>query len=391
MSSNTDRPDTSYSSPLTRFVWLRRLIVALTILAWMAIGAVALMVAGRMIGSLIILIGAGLLAYLIYPLVVLLQRFMPRLLAILVVYIVVLSALSLLVYYMIASVINQLSSFVVYFEFLLGPGGQRQLQPIIETLAKLGITQDQLTAFGQQIANQLQGLITQVIPVLSGVITLIISVVVIAVLSVYLLFDGGGIIHWLRNKTPIAQRDTINFLITTVDQTIGGYFRGLLILATIAGVSTGIVLALLGVPYAALLAVVVFVFLFIPVIGGVISGTLCIILSLTQGWVIALIVTIFVILLQQILIGQILTPRILGDAVKIHPIVAIFALFAGTELLGIGLLGGFIAVPLAGILQAFLVAFWARWKKTHPEQFPPEVGKTHPEQITSEEASIERE
>jgi predicted PurR-regulated permease PerM len=391
MSSNTDRPDTSYSTPLTRFVWLRRLIVALTILAWMAIGAVALMVAERMIGSLIILVGAGLLAYIIYPLVVLLQRFMPRLLAILVVYVVVLSALSLLVYYMIASVVNQLSSFVVYFEFLLGPAGQRQLQPIIDTLAKLGISQDQLTAFGQQIANQLQGLITQVIPVLSGVITLLISVVVIAVLSIYLLFDGGGIIHWLRNKTPIAQRDNINFLITTVDQIIGGYFRGLLILATIAGVSTGIVLALLGVPYAALLAVIVFVFLFIPVIGGVISGTLCIILSLPQGLVTALIVTVFVILLQQILIGQILTPRILGDAVKIHPIVAIFALFAGTELLGIGLLGGFIAVPLAGILQALLVAFWDRWKNTHPEQFPPEVEKTQPEQISLEEASNERE
>lgn len=57
---------------------------------------------------------------------------------------------------------------------------------------------------------------------------------------------------------------------------------------------------------------------------------------------------------------------------KIHPIVAILALFAGTELLGIGLLGGFLAVPLAGILQAILIAFWDRWKETHPEQFPPE-------------------
>jgi predicted PurR-regulated permease PerM len=85
-----------------------------------------------------------------------------------------------------------------------------------------------------------------------------------------------------------------------------------------------------------------------------------------------LIVTIFVILLQQVLIGQILTPRILGNAVKIHPIVAILALFAGIELLGMDLLGGFLAVPLAGILQAVLIAFWDRWKETHPEQFPPE-------------------
>lgn len=372
MSSNIDRPNTPSTQPLSRFVWLRRLIIALTILAWMAIGAVVLSLIGRMIGTVLLLIAAGLLAYIIYPLVLLLQRFMSRLLAILVVYLVVLSAISILIYFMVASVIQQFSSFVLYFQFLLSPQGQRQLQPFIETLNKLGISQSQLTAFGEQIAGQLQGLITQVIPVLSGIINVLISVVVIAVLSIYLLIDGGRIIRWLRYKTPIDQRDTINFLVTTVNQTIGGYFRGLLILATIAGVSTGIVLALLGVPYAALLAVVVFVFLFIPIIGGVISGALCIVLSLPQGWVTALIVTIFVILLLQVLIGQILSPRILGDSVKIHPIVAILALFAGTELLGIGLLGGFLAVPLAGILQALLIAFWDRWKETHPEQFPSE-------------------
>ena len=372
MSSSSDRPNTSSTQPLFRFVWLRRLIIALTILAWMAISAVVLSIAGRMIGTLILLIAAGLLAYVIYPLVLLLQRFMPRFLAIIVVYLVVLSALSFLIYSMVASVVQQFTSIVLYFQHLLSPQGQRQLQPYIEALNKLGISQDQLTAFGQQIVNQLQGLIGQVIPVVSGIINLLISVVVVAVLSIYLLIDGGRMISWLRNKTPIDQRENINFLVTTVNQTIGGYFRGLLILATIAGISTGIFLALLGVPYAALLAVVVFVFLFIPVIGGVISGTLCIILSLPQGWVTALIVTIFVILLQQVLIGQILTPRIIGDSMKIHPIVAILALFAGIELLGIGLLGGFIAVPLAGILQTLLIAFWNRWKQTHPEQFPPE-------------------
>jgi predicted PurR-regulated permease PerM len=378
MSSKIERPNTTTTPPLSRSVWLRRLIIALTILAWMAIGAVVLMVAERMIGTLILLVAAGLLSYLIYPLVLVLQRFMPRFLAIMVVYIVGLSALSFLLYNMVVSVIDQLTSFVLYFQFLLSPQGQSQLQLFIETLNKLGISQDQLTAFGQQVVNQLQGLISQIIPVLGEIINFLISAVVIAVLSIYFLLDGERITRWLRYKTPIAQRENINFLVTTVNETIGGYFRGLLILAAIAGVSTGIVLALLGVPYAILLAVVVFAFLFIPVIGGVISGSLCIILSLPQGWVTALIVTIFVILLQQVLIGQILTPRILGDAVKIHPIVAILALFAGTELLGIGLLGGFLAVPLAGILQAVLTAFWDRWKETHPEQFPPEEtpGKT---------------
>lgn len=371
LSSKIERPQVSATPPRSRSAWLQRLIIALTLLAWLAIGAVVLVVAERMIGTLILLIASALLANLLYPLVQFLQRFMPRALAIIVVYLVALSALSFLLYNMIASVIQQLTLFVLYFQYVLSPPGQLQLQPFFETVNKLGISQDQLTALGQQVINQLQGFLSQIIPVFSGIIQFFVSAIIIAVLSIYFLIDGGRIIRWLRYKTPKAQRDTVNFLITTVNQTISGYFRGLLILAAIAGASTGIVLALLGVPYAMLLAVVVFIFLFIPVIGGVISGSLCIILSLPQGWLTALIVTVFVILLQQVIIGQILTPRILGDAVKIHPIVAILALFAGTELLGMGLLGGFLAVPLAGILQTVLIAYWDRWQATHPEQFPP--------------------
>ena len=285
------------------------------------------------------------------------------------IYLVALGVLVFLLYNVISAVVQQFTSFVLYFQFLLTPDGQRQLQPFIETLNKFGISQNQLTVFGEQIVGQLQGLIPQIFPVLNSIINVIVSTIVIAVLSIYFLVDGHRIIYWLRNKTPRTQRENINFLISTMHQTVGGYFRGLLILSTIAGVSTGLVLAVLGVPYAALLAVVMFVFLFIPVIGGAIAGLLCILLSLPQGWLTALIVTLFITFLLQVLIGQILSPRILGDAVRIHPIVAILALFAGMEVLGMGLLGGFIAVPLAGVLQSVLVAFWRRWKENHPEEF----------------------
>ena len=98
LSSKIERPNTTTTQPLSRTVWLRRLIIALTILAWMAIGTVVLVVVERMVGTLILLIAAGLMSYLIYPLVLVLQRFMPRFLAIVVVYLVGLSALSFLLY-----------------------------------------------------------------------------------------------------------------------------------------------------------------------------------------------------------------------------------------------------------------------------------------------------
>ena len=366
-----DRTTLSSPEPFARSAWMRRLIIALTILAWLAIGTVVLAVVGHMIGTLILLIAAGLLAYIIYPLVLLLQRFIPRVLAIGVVYLVVLSALAFLLYSVVSAVVQQSTSFVLYVQYLLSPQGQLQLQPFIETLNKLGLSQDQLRALGGQIAGQLQGLIIQSFSVLNSIINVIVSVVVIAVLSIYFLLDGERIIFWLRYKTPLTQRENIAFLLRTIQLTVGGYFRGLLLVSTIAGVGTGLMLALLGVPYAALLAVVMFVFMFIPVIGGTLALLLCSILSLSQGWVTALIVTILGILLQ-FLIGQILTPRIMEHTVNIHPIVAILAMFAGIELLGMGLLGGFLAIPLAGMLQCILVAYWDRWKETHPKEFPSE-------------------
>src|SRR5947209_5298803 len=81
-------------------------------------------------------------------------------------------------------------------------------------------------------------------------------------------------------------------------------------------------------------------------------------------------VAVYITLLQSIVIVQILSPRIFSKTVGVHPIVAIFALFAGAELFG--LLGGFLAIPVAGVLQQVIVAIWHRWEDGHPEKFPPE-------------------
>ncbi len=156
----------------------------------------------------------------------------------------------------------------------------------------------------------------------------------------------------------------------TLDQSLGGYFRGTLLLALIGALCTGVVLALLHVPYAALLAVLFVLLYFIPVIGTYVIAALCILAALPQGWVVMLIVALFMALLLGVVMGVILAPRIFSSTVGVHPIVAIFALFAGAELFG--LLGGFFAIPVAGVLQQIIVALWHRWENEHPKQFPPE-------------------
>lgn len=68
--------------------------------------------------------------------------------------------------------------------------------------------------------------------------------------------------------------------------------------------------------------------------------------------------------------GDILAPRILGNAVGINPIISIAAMIAGIDLFGI--IGAFFAAPAAGAIQAIIVALWQQWKERHPEQFAQE-------------------
>jgi predicted PurR-regulated permease PerM len=352
----------------SRAVWMTRLIISLTVLVCLLIIGIALYALSLISGAVIILIVSALLAYIIYPVVHFLQRYLPRPLAIAIAYLVIVSLLIAVLYVVITSLIQQSASLVQYVKFLFTPQGQKQIQPVIAFLQSLGITQSQIEQFRGQVIAQLQGIITGLLPLLTSTFSNIISFIVIVTLSVYFIVDGGRFVSWFCNKTPIAYRGAITLFVHMLDQSIGGYFRGLLLLAAIGGLATGIVLTLLHVPFAALLAVIFFLFFFIPMIGGYISGILTVLAAIPQGWVTVVIVIVFTVLLQQIILGQIVAPRVFSKSIGLHPIIALFALFAGGELFGV--LGGFLAVPIAGVIQEVIEAMWKHWKTEHPEQFP---------------------
>jgi predicted PurR-regulated permease PerM len=353
----------------------RRLLIALTILACLAIGAVTFYALSLIIGAVLLLIFAALFAYLIYPLVQLLQHRLPRTLAIAGAYLLATGVLVVGMFIVVTSLIHQSSSLLQSIQFLLSPAGGRQLQALNDSLGKVGIFSNQITQFENQLLTQIEGVFSGIPPFLLAFFSNVINLIVVITFSVYFVIDSPRLVSWLRLKTPLSQRDTINFLLHVLDQSLGGYFRGSLLLALIGALGTGVGLALLHVPYAALLGMLFLLLYFVPVIGPYVIEMLCILTALPQGWGMMLIVAVYVTLLQGVILGQILSPRIFSKALGIHPIVALFALFAGAELFGV--LGGFFAVPVAGVLQQITVALWHRWKGRHPEQFPLE--KTPPQ------------
>ncbi len=360
--------------------WARRRDIPIAILAWIVLGILIFWALGHVARSIIIFAIAALLAYALTPGVKLLERVVPRVVAIIIVYLVVWGALGLLLYFIINTTIGQVISLAANVRLLVTQGATGPLAGLLETLRRFGISQSQLNGVFQQIVNQAEGVVGSAVPLITSIFGFIFDMIIVAVLSIYLLVDGSRVIQWLRTNMPLLQRERTLIMLGTFERVIGGYIRGQLLLSTLIGVLVGAGMALFQVPYAVLLGVMAFVLEFVPILGTITSGVICVLLALTKGWLIALLVLAYFVGVH-ILEGDVLGPRIVGKAVGVHPAVSLIALIAGGELFGIW--GAIFASPIAGLVQAILTAFWKQWRKTHPDQFPTGEAETTEEETAT--------
>lgn len=142
---------------------------------------------------------------------------------------------------------------------------------------------------------------------------------------------------------------------STAVTVLGGYIRGTAVIAFVDAVFIGIGLAILQVPLALPLAVIVFLGAFIPLVGATVAGILAALVALVaNGPIVALIVIAIVIAVNQIE-GDLLQPVVMAQALKLHPLVILASLTAGT-ILG-GIVGAVLAVPLAAVGWA-IIKIW---------------------------------
>jgi predicted PurR-regulated permease PerM len=180
-----------------------------------------------------------------------------------------------------------------------------------------------------------------------------------ALLAVVVLFfflkDGDRIwAFFLRPFTGRALARGRRVGATSV-RTLGGYVRGTAIIAFVDAAGIGIGLAILGVPLALPLAVIVFIGAFIPIVGATVAGILAALVALVaNGPVVALIVVAIVVAVNQIE-GNFLQPVVQARSLKLHPLVILVALTAGT-ILG-GIVGAVLSVPIAAVAWAIVKAW----------------------------------
>ena len=346
--------------------WVRRVLIPLAILAWAGVAILILNAAGYVARTLLLLVIAMLLAYALYPLVTFIARVMPRFLAILIVYLLVLGAVGTLLYFIVRTTADQVVSLSHYVGTMLTPGENGHPSALEQTLRSLGISQGQIASAQSQIISQAEGLAGNIVPLVTGVAGAALDIIVVAVMSIYLLIDGRRATNWLRLNMPRRQRGRIRFLLETLQRVVGGYIRGQLFLCTLIGLLVGVGMQIMGVPYALLLGVLAFILEFIPVLGTLVSGAICVLFALTKGWLLAVIVLAYFVIVH-IIEGDVVGPRVVGKVIGLHPVVSLAALIAGGELFGIW--GVLFAAPVAGVIQAFLIAIWYEWHETHRQAF----------------------
>jgi putative heme transporter len=173
--------------------------------------------------------------------------------------------------------------------------------------------------------------------------------------TILLLYDGERIWKFLLKAAPGESRDRVDGAARAGWRTLGHYVRGTLIVATFHGVVVTVTLTILGVPLAFPLGVLVAIGSFVPLVGAFVTGTLAVaVAGLTKG-LLAAVVVVAVLLLDNQIEAHVLQPFVVGRYVRIHPLAVVLSLGAGAILFGI--FGAIVAVPVVAFVNSAIRAF----------------------------------
>lgn len=166
----------------------------------------------------------------------------------------------------------------------------------------------------------------------------------------FFLHDGGRIWNWCVRLFPRTVRAKVHSSGRIAWVQLSAFTRATIIVAAVDAIGIGAVAAILGVPFAGGVAILVFFGAFIPIVGAAVSGTVAVLLALVAlGPVKALIMLLGVVAVMQIE-SHLLQPLLLGRVMKVHPLSVILAIAAGIVLAGV--VGALIAVPVVAVLNA---------------------------------------
>jgi predicted PurR-regulated permease PerM len=316
-------------------------------------------------------VAAALLAYIGDPLADRLQRLkFPRTVAVVTVFLLTFVALGLLVLLVLPLIRGQVSAFLSALPEIIAQAEQVWLPTITDWL---GIEQGEdigLGAFISRYSDMAGSWGATVLLSLSkgggALAAAVISLFLIPILTFYLLRDWDSIIARFGALVPSSQRETVFRLARETDDVLGAFLRGQILVMIGLGTIYSFGLSLVGLNFAIAIGVVAGLVSFVPYLGfvfGIVLAGLTVVLEPDPLLRLAGVVATFSI--GQFIEGSVLTPKLVGDRIGLHPVIVIFAVAAGGQLFGF--FGILLALPAAAVLSVLVRFAYSQYLAEHPE------------------------
>jgi predicted PurR-regulated permease PerM len=217
-----------------------------------------------------------------------------------------------------------------------------------------------------------------------GIVNSLFALITILILSVFMIGSGGRWIDAAIRSRPAMHQDMLRRAASDISGAVAGYVAGALGQATVAGVTSFIVLSILGVPYASALALIIALLDLIPLVGATVGAVLVGVVTLFSDFPTDTIVwAVWSVIYQQIE-NTVIQPRIQAKSVNVQPIVILIAVLFGSSLFGV--LGALLAIPIAATIQISIREYRTYRRIVRMEQI--EKGDPPPEPPDSTPAVI---
>ncbi len=203
-------------------------------------------------------------------------------------------------------------------------------------------------------ASKVFGLSGTAISITKSVLTMVAATITIIALTYFMLLEGP---MWMERFYSLFSPPTqvrLRGICGSIAKSVGGYVTGNLFISLIAGVTSGLVLWIMGVPFALALGLLVGILDLVPLVGATIAAIIASTVAFlgTDGLLPGIVVIVFFVVYQQIE-NQLLQPLVYGRTVQLSPLVVLVAVLIGASLAGV--LGALGAIPIAGAIQVVVV------------------------------------
>ncbi len=357
-----------------REAWARRDRVTWTLVGLALLIGAGLYVFVHIAESLVPFIMGGFIAFLLRPLVGLLMKWkLSRGLAVLVLSLVLVGLLVLSVALLVPALSNELQQMSKNLPTLTAQvqANAAQVSAKFGTLPKS--VQDTAKAASAQVvttaSDAMKQLTAFVVGLFSAAIGFGFSLFLGWIISIWLLLGGPDIAKWSLSVLPPAWREDTRFVGNAFDRSFGGYIRGTVITMTITFIGCAIGFNLIGLPYATALALVVGLLDVIPFIGPIIGGAVCTVVGLTVSPTLGILTLIVVLIVEQS-VDSVISPIVMGDSVRLHPLGILLALTIGAALGGF--FGVIISIPATAAGYSVYMYFMRKNGILEPEEPRPE-------------------